>query len=117
MDLEPSTSLYHLHAGEEAPIVTCKTDCYPACDVTWHKVGVNSSSVYNLENVLNLGTFETRKIGEYICVAKRRGTGDIGVRGVTFKMKDKTGMKIWICIQYLHHADITKEILNHTSNQ
>ena len=74
-------------------MVTCKTDCYPACDVTWHKVGVNSSSVYNLESVLSLGTFETDTAGEYICVANRRGTNKVGFRGVTFKLKAETGMK------------------------
>ena len=94
LELEPPFTFYQLYPGEKVPMVTCKTDCFQACYVSWHKVGVNSSSLNSQENVLNLGTFETQKAGVYICVVTQRETYNVGFRGVTFKMKGNTGMNM-----------------------
>ena len=92
LDLEPPDSVYLLKAGDVAPVIKCKPDCSPDCDILWRKVGGNSSLTYTHEYMLDLRPFAVEKAGEYICVAKRHGTNEVGVRAVTFKMEDKTGL-------------------------
>ena len=92
LELKPPDTVYLLKAGDMVPVITCKTDCSPDCDILWRKVAVNSSLTYSHEYILDLGPFAVEKAGEYICVARRQGTNEVGVRAVTFKMEDKTGL-------------------------
>ena len=92
LDLETPATVYLLKAGEVAPVIKCKTDCSPDCDILWREVGVNSSLSYSHEYMLDLGPFTVEKAGDYICVARRQGTNEVGVPAVTFKMEDKTGL-------------------------
>jgi hypothetical protein len=59
----PKEQIYIVTVGDKLPVITCSSNCAPACAVSW---GNHSSN-----RLLSLGTATKETNGRYTCTATR----------------------------------------------
>ncbi|XP_060604531.1 hemicentin-2-like isoform X2 [Ruditapes philippinarum] len=61
--LSPRKTFYNLVSGDAMPDITCTSECYPPCTISWGE--------HSKDNILSLGAVTTDDTGEYTCTARR----------------------------------------------
>ncbi|XP_060575075.1 uncharacterized protein LOC132732619 [Ruditapes philippinarum] len=61
--LVPRRTHYNMVSGDTMPDITCTSECYPPCIISWGE--------HSKDNILSLGDVTTEDTGEYTCTARR----------------------------------------------
>jgi hypothetical protein len=65
LSVVPKKTHYNLVSGDIIPDITCSSECYPPCNISWGE--------HSERETLSLGTVKTEDSGEYTCTASRIG--------------------------------------------